>query len=317
MYRILFFGTSDFAVPSLKTLLYDDRFEVVGIVTQPDKPVGRHAVLTAPPVKKFVQNEKFFLEKTSLFQSDSSKKKNLFQPNKLSDPDFRSWIETIGLNCDAFVVIAYGKIIPQSIIDLTNKGVVNVHGSLLPRWRGASPIQAAIAAGDTQSGVTVMLIDDKLDHGPILGVAETAIFDTDTGATLHDRLAILGSQILPDILVSYLNGKIRPREQDHDLATECKTLSREDGKLDFTKTSQELERMIRAFHPWPGTWMMYKEKRLKIHEARVAPNTDQQAGTLFSTPHGLFVACAQGTCLELVCIQQEGKKNIEGKLFLL
>lgn len=303
MHRILFFGTSDFAVPSLKALTQDARFEVAGVITQPDKPVGRHAVLTAPPIKQCL--------------TQAASPIPIIQPEKLSDPAFRTWIEGIAPSCDAFVVIAYGKIIPLSIIQLAKHGIINVHGSLLPRWRGAAPIQAAIAAGDTQSGVTVMLIDAKLDHGPILGMAETAIFDTDTGKDVHDRLAELGARILPDILSSYLEGTISPREQDHDLATECRTLSREDGKLDFSKTSQELERLIRAYNPWPGTWMMHAGKRMKIHEARVAPDTDQAPGTLFSTPHGLFIACAQGTCLELIRIQQEGKKSTAGKLFLL
>jgi methionyl-tRNA formyltransferase len=303
MHRILFFGTSDFAVPSLKALAQDARFEIAGVITQPDKPVGRHAVLTAPPIKQYL------VQATSLIP--------IIQPEKLSDPAFRAWIENIAPSCEAFVVIAYGKIIPQSVIDLAKQGIVNVHGSLLPRWRGAAPIQAAIAAGDTQSGVTVMLIDAKLDHGPILGMAEAAISDADTGQTLHDRLADLGSSVLLDILSSYLEGEITPRQQEHDLATECRTLSREDGKLDFSKTSQELERLIRAYTPWPGTWMMHNGKRLKIHEARLAPDTDQPPGTLFSTPHGLFVACAQGTCLELMRIQQEGKKIVDGNLFLL
>lgn len=218
--------------------MQDARFEVAGVITQSDKPVGRHAVLTAPPIKQY------------LVETASSIP--VFQPVKLSDPAFRSWITEIAPTCDAFVVIAYGKIIPQSIIDLAKKGIVNVHGSLLPRWRGAAPIQAAIAAGDKQSGVTVMSIHAKLDHGWILGVAETAILETDTGEVLHGRLAELGSRILPDILfLVLLEGEITPREQEHDLATECRTLSRDDGKLDFSKTSQELERLIRAYNPWP------------------------------------------------------------------
>ena len=184
---------------------------------------------------------------------------------------------------------------------------MNVHGSLLPRWRGAAPIQAAIAAGDEQTGVTIMLIDAKLDHGPILGLAEESILETDIGQTLHDRLAQRGGDILPDILAGYLEGRIQPREQDHDLATHCRTLSREDGKLDFSKTSQVLERQIRAYNPWPGSWMMHEGKRLKIHQVKLGPETTHKPGTIFLQHQHIYLACTNGTSLELIQIQKEGK----------
>lgn len=295
MFRVIFFGTSEFAVPSLSTLLEDPRFQVVGIVTQPDRPVGRHAQVSPPPVK------------ASLSLSDAAHAIPVFQPEKISDPDFDAWIRDIGPSCDVFVVIAYGKILPQWLIDLPKKGVVNVHGSILPRWRGAAPIQAAIAAGDHESGVTVMLVDTKLDHGPILGIESTTILDRDTGQELHDRLALLGQQILPDILAGYLEGQIQPREQEHDLATTCYTLNREDGKLDFTKTSLELERQIRAYHPWPGSWMEYQGKRLKIHAAQYGKSTTETPGTIFRQDGKVFLACAKDTSLELQLVQREGK----------
>lgn len=315
MFRVIFFGTSDFAVPSLSALCTDSRFDVVGIVTQPDRPVGRHAHITPPPVKQF------FLEQTtppllptsltpSASQREESQTKGniVFQPEKLTETDFRTWIEEVGPSCDAFVVIAYGKILPSWLIKLPKKGIINVHGSLLPRWRGAAPIQAAIAAGDNESGVTVMLIDDKLDHGPILGIQAMPIRPSDTGQDLHDRLAQLGKNLLPDILAGYLESHIQPREQEHDLATTCHTLTRDDGKLDFQKTAAELERQIRAYTPWPGNWMEYQGKRLKIHQVRLGISSEHRPGEIFQHQGSVFLACAKGTSLELQQVQLEGKK---------
>ncbi|MFZ2804220.1 MAG: methionyl-tRNA formyltransferase [Patescibacteria group bacterium] len=297
-YKILFFGTSEFAVPSLRALMDDERFEIVGIVTQPDRPVGRHAELTEPPVKR---------------ASKALGIQEIRQPEKIKDEDFQTWIKNIGPSCDAFVIVSYGKILPQWLLDLPKKGVINVHGSLLPRWRGASPIQAAIAAGDTMSGVSVMLIDAEMDHGPLLATAEEPIRDEDTGGSLHDRLAVLGGKILPDVLASYLEGKTQPTEQDHTLATSCKILSRDDGKLDFTKTSQELEWLVRAYNPWPGTWMEVAGKRLKILQAKIVEDTDAEPGALYAAGKHLLVACTDNTALELITVQPEGKKAMSGE----
>ncbi len=291
--KIIFFGTSEFAIPSLRALMADARFEVVGVVTQPDRPVGRHAIMTAPPLKQFYADVK--------------------QPEKLFAEDFTDWLNEVGPSCAAFVVVSYGKILPKWLIDLPQRGVINVHGSLLPRWRGAAPIQAAIAAGDAMSGVTVMLIDELLDHGPIIGEVVEEILPTDTGSSLHDRLAELGGKVLPELLASYLTGKITQTEQDHQLATKCKTLSREDGKLDFSKTATELERVIRAYTPWPGTWMEMDGKRLKILTARIGKiDTAKTSGSLSMADGILLLACADGTTLELTRVQPAGKKPMSG-----
>jgi methionyl-tRNA formyltransferase len=301
MFRIIFFGTSDFAIPSLQSLAQDQRFEIIGAVTQPDRPVGRHAVITPPPVKKELQQ--------------TANNIALWQPEKIKDESFSSWIKEVGSTCDAFVVVSYGKILPQWLLDLPKQGVVNVHGSLLPRWRGASPIQAAIAAGDAISGVTIMKIDAEMDHGPILAIAEEPIQPSDIGQTLHDRLAELGGKLLPDILADYLNGKITPQEQDHSQASYCKILTRDDGKLDFSKTAEEFERLIRAYNPWPGTWMEWNGKRVKILEAKVGTEkTEKDAGTLFKSGKILRLSCANGSLLEVLTIQLEGKKAVSGEV---
>lgn len=307
MHKIIFFGTSDFAVPSLKSLLADDRFDVLGVVTQPDRPVGRHATLTPPAVKTAL---------SSAIPAQAGIQVPVHQPEKLKDEDFKRWISEIGPSCDAFVIVSYGKILPQWLLNLPKKGIVNVHGSLLPRWRGASPIQAAIAAGDAVSGITIMLIDAEMDHGPILAQAQEPITDDDTGGKLHDRLAELGGKILPDVLADYLEGKIQPREQDHAAATYCKILTRDDGKLDFSKNAAELERQIRAHNPWPGTWTELKDKRLKVMSASIGDIVNKQAGDRFLKNDLPCIACSDGTTLVITRLQAEGKKITNGQDFV-
>jgi methionyl-tRNA formyltransferase len=282
MHRLLFLGTSDFAVPSLRALAADGRFEIVGVVTQPDRPVGRHATITPPPIKIAAQELGI---------------KEIRQPEKMKDEE--AWLCEIGPTCDAFVVVSYGKILRPWVLELPKHGVVNVHGSLLPRWRGAAPIQAAIATGDAVSGVTIMQMDADLDHGPILATAETPIALDETGQSLHDRLATLGAELLPFTLTSFLNDSLEPEPQNHDLATHCSTLTRDDGKLDFSRSAEELERQIRAYNPWPGTWTSVDEKRVKIFRARVVPE---------GTPGA--IACGKDALLPLE-IQKEGGKRTQ------
>jgi methionyl-tRNA formyltransferase len=302
-FRILFLGTSDFAVPSLKALAADGRFEIAGVVTQPDKPVGRHAELTPPPVK---------------LAALSLNIEPILQPEKLKDETFRAWIEDIGRTCDLFVVASYGKIFPQRFLDLPKNGVVNVHGSLLPRWRGASPINAAIAAGDAMSGVTIMKTELAMDAGPILAAFETQILPNDTAGTLHDRIAMLGAIHLPDTLTGYLEGRIIPQPQNEADATTCGILTRDSGKIDWSAPAPDIDRLVRAYDPWPGTWTTIDGKRLKILESN--PVTDRSENS-HATPFILdgnrpCVSCGEGTALELKKVQIEGKESMSGKEFL-
>lgn len=306
MHRIIFFGTSEFAVPSFEALARDSRFDIVGLVTQPDRPVGRHAILTPPAVKSAA---------SSILPAGSGIR--IMQPEKLKDETFKSWISEVGPTCDAFVIVSYGKILPQWLLDLPKNGIVNVHGSLLPRWRGPSPIQAAIAAGDDATGITIMKIDAEMDHGPILAQAEEPIMNDDTGGELHDRLSKLGGDILPDVLADYLDGKIRPREQDHTAATYCKILTREGGKLDFAKSAQELEHLVFAYDPWPGTWMELDGKRIKILEAVEGDEDRTRRPGEFFVRNGVpCAACAEGTVLEIRRLQPEGKTAMDAAAFL-
>jgi len=291
MYKIIFFGTSAIAVPSLEHLVSDGRFEILGVVTQPDRPVGRHAIPTPPPLK---------IATTRLGIT------HIEQPEHLKDDAFKQWIEEVGTSCDTFVIVSYGKILPQWLLDLPKHGIVNIHPSLLPRWRGPSPIQSAIVAGDTMTGVSIMKIDMVMDHGPIIAQVGEPIRDADTGQTLHDRLAKIGSELLPDVLASYIDGKITPQPQNDALVTTCKILTRDDGKLDTTKTAQELERRVRAYQPWPGTWIDIDGSRLKILSAKVS--TSDRQGIQ-------FLACGGNTMLELTTVQPEGKKPMSGSDF--
>jgi methionyl-tRNA formyltransferase len=312
MHKIVFFGTPDFAVPCLRALANDGRFEIIAVVTRPDKPVGRKGIVTPPPVKIAAQ-ELGIAE--------------IRQPEKLKDEPFRSWINGVGPACDAFVVVAYGKIFRDWFLELPKKGLINVHASLLPRWRGASPISAAIAAGDRKTGVTIMKIVAETDAGPILAATDEPIRPDDTAGTLRGRLASLGASMLPDALANYLDGLIKPKEQDNSKAIYCKTLTREHGKIDWNKSAEEIERLIRAYTPWPGTWTEIDGKRLKILEVKTMEslgcirdrqwnNGTMEAGSRFISGNLPAVVCGKETALKLLRVQPEGKEAMEGKEFL-
>ncbi|MBU1034605.1 methionyl-tRNA formyltransferase [Patescibacteria group bacterium] len=301
MFRIIFFGTSDFAAPHLDALIRDPSFQVIAVVTQADKPVGRHAELKPPPVKLLAQ--RFGI--------------TVFQPQKIAElKDDARFQNLLNPRPDVGVIVSYGKILPQWILDLPAFGIVNVHASLLPRWRGASPIQAAIAAGDRKTGVTVMKIDAEMDHGPLLATEEEIMRPEDTAGALSMRLARRGAALLPKTLAEYLNKKILPTEQNHAKAIYCKILTRDDGKIDWNRTSSEIERLVRAYDPWPGTWMELGDKRLKILKARIRPNDAAfKAGTRFLWKGRPSVKCGQGTVIELETVQPEGKIPMSGEAF--
>ena len=229
--RILFLGTGDIGLPSLDWLLGTSKHEVVGVITQPDKPKGRSLQLAPPPVKR-----------TALALGVP-----VAQPEKI-----RTAIEEIrAQQPDLIVVVAYGQILPQSLLDIPRWGCINVHTSLLPRWRGASPIQSAILAGDRETGVTLMFMDAQLDHGDIIRQRREPIHPDDTGATLHDRLATLGANLLAETLTL----ADWPRQvQDEAQVTHARKFTKADGRIDWTKSAVEIDRQVRAFNPWPGAF---------------------------------------------------------------
>ncbi len=282
--RVVYFGTSSFAVPSLEALAHDERFSVIGVVTQPDRLAGRKNEPTKPAIKVAAE-----VLDIPILQFESLKSEHV--------------LDTLReLGGDVAVVASYGQIIPQSILDLYPHGAVNVHGSVLPDYRGASPIAAAIRDGRTETGVSIMLMDAQVDHGPVLSIMTEPILNDDTAESLTKRLAVTGARILPDVLADHVAGKLKPKEQNHDKATFVKLLSREDGRLDPSKqTAMEMEALVRAYFPWPGTFLEMEGKRLKILEARVGKEQGYPE-----------ITGKDGGIMSLIKVQPEGGKPMSG-----
>lgn len=301
--RIIYFGTPQFSASFLQALLADSFFDVVALVCQPDEPVGRKKILTPPATKMLFQN--------------THPNRPIFQPTKLKDPAFAESLKS--LNADAFVIVAYGRIIPQAVLDLPRLGNVNVHPSLLPLWRGPSPMQAALANGDAETGITIMLIDAEMDHGPILKQVSFLLPVNETLPSLTERVTTLGAPMLIEELKKLTNGLAAPQEQDHARATFCKLLSKEDGVITAQHSAEEVDRKIRAYTPWPGvrtTFALEDDslQEVKIHEARV---------TQKKIPVGMIVYEEQtlllgtpSTALEITSLQPATKSILPAKEYM-
>lgn len=295
--RIVFMGTPDFAVNALQSL-YDGGHEIVGVFTQPDKPQGRKMVLTPPPVK--VCAESLGL--------------TVYQPKSVKTSEALDILKS--LNPDLIAVVAYGKILPKEILELPKFGCVNVHASLLPRHRGASPIQTAILCGDKVTGVTTQKMDIGVDTGDILLAAKTDILPIDNFETLHDKLAVQGADLLVKTVQGLENGTIIPEKQSEDGVTHASIITKEMGEIDFNKTANEIDCQIRAFTPWPSAYLFIGGKRVKIINAAVGGSVPEVAGTVVDTKNGLTVACGGGTSIILNELQPEGKGAMPAKAFL-
>ena len=288
-------GTPDFAVESLKACL--DLGEVVAVVTQPDKPRGRGQALQAPPVKLLA------LERGL----------PVLQPPKVRGTDFADQLRALAP--DVAVVTAYGKILPPDVLAAPRLGCVNVHASLLPRFRGAAPIQWAIALGDEKTGVCLMQMDAGMDTGPVLARAEVPIRPTDTAQTLHDVLAKVGGELLRAHLPAFLAGTLRPVPQPAEGVVMAPMIRKEDGALDFRRPAPELERRLRAFTPWPGAYTQLDGGLLKVHAVRVGTGQGSPGTVLAAGAEGLEVACGEGS-LWLLQVQPEGKRVMPVRDFL-
>lgn len=296
--RSVFFGTPDFAVPILAATA--EVTEVVAVVTQPDRPKGRGQELAPPPTKVWAKERGI----------------PVFQPRKLRDGVLAGELRRFAP--DVAVVAAYGRILPRDLLDLPRLGCVNAHASILPRYRGAAPIQWAIARGETETGISLMRMDEGLDTGDVLFVKRLPIAPDDTGGSLHDKLAALGAEAIREGLPRYLAGELTPVPQDSSRATLAPILEKEHGHLDFARPAEELALAIRAFDPWPGTFTFLapgKKGLLKVAKARVAPRPagtgDAEPGTVIGE-RPLLVACGGGTALELEEVQPEGKRRMAG-----
>lgn len=251
MARIVFMGTPEFAAPALRLLI--EHHEVIGVITQPDRPAGRKRQIQASPVKLVAQAHNI-----PVFQPEKIRRAEAIAELKRQPPD-------------VYVVAAFGQILPQAVLDIPPHGSLNIHASLLPRWRGAAPIQAAIRAGDAESGITIMKMDAGLDTGPILTQRALQLATDETGQSLHDKLSQIGGELLIETLPGYLAGAILPRPQDDALTTYAPAIKKEEGQIDWSQDAASIERLVRAFTPWPGTFTTWNGEPLKIHSGSAGP----------------------------------------------
>ncbi|HXF86171.1 MAG TPA: methionyl-tRNA formyltransferase [Anaerolineales bacterium] len=294
MTKIVFMGSPEFALPTLRALA--DHYEVVGVVTQPDRASGRGREPKPPPVKTLALELKI----------------PIIQPERLKQPEAMEQLQK--WNPDLIVVAAFGQILKPEVLTLPRFGCLNVHASLLPRWRGAAPIHAAILHGDEETGVTIMKMDEGLDTGPILAKRSIRLTRDDTTGSVTQTLSHLGATLLIEILPDYLSGKLQPIPQPDEGATYAPMLKKEDGKLDFTRDVNELERSVRAFNPWPGAFMEFDGAMLKIHRAHVEAG-EAEVGQRLIWRNQPAVG-ARGGILVLDEVQPAGKKPMSGKSFL-
>jgi len=294
-------GTAELACSSLQALSTGGSYEVVQVITQPDRPQGRDLKLRPPPVKETALQ--LGLE--------------VFQPEKVRQDEAQQAIASV--KPDLIVVAAYGQILPQSLLDLPRWGCLNVHASLLPKHRGAAPIQWAILNEDLETGVTIMRVDAGLDTGDILTMEKTAILDSDNAQTLHDRLAMMGSRLLLQTIPDYISGRIKPRPQPSDQASYARKITKQDGLIDWNLPAHQLWYRIRAFAPWPGAFSFIDNDTptmLKIWEAIPVNAPIRPPGEILSTDaSGIVVACGQ-QALKLLTIQREGKRRMSCAQFM-
>lgn len=293
--RIIFAGTPDFAARHLDALLSSGH-QVVGVFTQPDRPAGRGNKLTPSPVKMLAEQHQI----------------PVFQPKSLRPQENQHLVAD--LNADVMVVVAYGLILPKAVLDMPRLGCINVHGSLLPRWRGAAPIQRALWAGDSETGVTIMQMDVGLDTGDMMHKIACSIETTDTSASLYNKLAELGPQGLLITLQQLAAGTVQREVQDEALVTYAEKLSKEEARLDWSLSAEQLERCIRAFNPWPISYFTIDDQPVKVWQATVLAETaNAEPGTIVhADKRGIQVATAQGI-LNLTQLQPAGKKPMSAQ----
>lgn len=308
--RTVFMGSPDFALPTLRALAA--HYSVVGVVTQPDKPAGRGQVLTPPPVKGLAQELGLLV----------------IQPVRIREPE--AMAQLLAWQPDLIVVAAFGQILRPAVLDLPPYGCINVHASLLPRWRGAAPIQASILHGDAETGITIMRMDAGVDTGPLLSQRALPISPEDTAGTLGVKLANLGAELLIDALMGYMNGAIQPQPQDTTEPTYAPMLKKEEGQLDFSQPVEALARCVRAFNPRPGAYTLLEGQILKVHQAHAAltptplPRGEGEGVRGRGEPHpgwrvvhqGLPAIAAADGLLVLDEVQPAGKKSMPGNAFL-
>ena len=296
--KLVFMGTPDYAVNTLEALIAAGH-NVAAVFAQPDKPVGRKHIITAPPVKVCAENHGI----------------TVYQPNTLRDGKAEEILREIAP--DAIVVVAYGKILPKEILNIPKYGCVNGHASLLPKYRGASPIQWCIVCGESRTGVTAMKMDEGMDTGDILKTVKTEIGTEETAEELFDRLSVITAELLVNTLSDLEKGNITPQKQDEERASYAPIIKKEMALLDFeNKTAEEIHNAVRGYYSWPCAYFFLENKRVKVIKAAAADNTDARAGTVIKSTDSLVIACKDGTAVELVTVQPEGSKPMTAKQML-
>lgn len=296
--KIIFAGTPEFALPVLQVLL-DGSHELVAVYTRPDRPSGRGQRLTESPVKRLAS--RFAIP--------------VCQPGTLRDRDAQAAVDAF--RADLMIVVAYGLILPPAVLTMPRLGCINVHASLLPRWRGAAPIQRAILAGDRETGVCLMQMEAGLDTGPVLASAACPIEPDDTGGRLHDRLSVMGAQLLKENLDRYARGELEPREQDDSQASYADKLEKAEAMIDWTMSAEQIARQVRAFNPWPVAETRYSGRQLRIWEARpVSISTQHPPGMVLGAgKSGIDVACGVGA-LRILAVQLAGARQVSSIDFI-
>ena len=295
--RIIFMGTPDFAVPSLQAL-HDAQYEVVGVFCQPDKPVGRKQIITPPPVKELALRLGY----------------PVYQPKTLKDPEIIALIKD--LKPELIVVAAYGKMLPKEILETPCFGCLNLHGSILPKYRGAAPIQWAVYHGETETGITMMQMNEGMDTGDILCCIRTGIEKNETAGELFDRLSLLGAQHLDQTIQQLVSGGFSAVKQEESLATYAPLIEKEDALIDWNKPASDIFNHIRAFNPWPVAYTFLNGKQFKIFSCAQIDGYFGVPGTMIQKENKLIVFCGQNTAVSLEEIQLEGSKRLKTELFL-
>jgi len=296
-YKIIFFGTPEFASTVLEKLA-NSEFKPSLVVTTTDKPVGRKGVITAPPVKKTAEKQEI-----PCWQLDSLKDSGIDK-------------RILSLSPDLFIVAAYGLILPQEILMIPKFGALNVHPSLLPKYRGASPIQASILTGDRKTGISIMLMDEKMDHGPIVARKKIKV-NKETAFDLSQKLSLAGADLLLAILPEWLRKRIKPKKQNHKKTSYTKLVKKEDGLINWLKSAREIERMSRAYYPWPGIYTSFQGQKLKIIEVEILKSKHpRRPGQTFLTVDREPAVATKKDAIILKKVQLEGKNVISGKSFL-
>lgn len=295
--RIVFMGTPDYSVKTLQMLINSDN-DVVGVFAQPDKPVGRKQILTPPPTKVLAEENGI----------------PVFQPKTLRDGTALEIIKE--LNPDIIVVVAYGKILPEEILDFPKFGCVNGHASLLPKYRGASPIQWCICCGETKTGVTVMQMDEGMDTGDIIDVAETEIGKEETAEELFERLSVISAELMLKVIGDIENGTAKRKKQPEDGVTYAPIIKKEMAHIDFSENAEDISNKIRGFYSWPCAYFTLDGKRIKVIKAKPVENKKGKTGTVIENNGRLLIACGEDTAIELLAVQPEGSKQMDVSVWL-